>query len=150
MNALILSAVFGMIMMFCSFLVKNKGSFRHIAAVGLLILLIANIEDNYGHTLFQINTYGMLAFSRFGYLFNSIAIGSTLIYVLITGKEIEKYGRYTAEYFTLIFFVLCGIALLSSYSNMLTLFLGIEIMSIPLYILTGSDKRNMKSNEAAL
>jgi NADH-quinone oxidoreductase subunit N len=150
MNALILSAVFGMITMFCSFLVKNKGSFRHIAAVGLLVLLIANIEDNYGHTLFQINTYGMLAFSRFGYLFNSIAIGSTLVYVLITGKEIEKYGRYTAEYFTLIFFVLCGIALLSSYNNMLTLFLGIEIMSIPLYILTGSDKRNMKSNEAAL
>ena len=150
MNALILSAVFGMIMMFCSFLVKNKGSFRHIASAGLLILLIANIEDSYGHTLFHINTYGLLAFTRFGYLFNSIAIGATLIYVLITGKEIEKYGRYTAEYFTLIFFVLCGIAMLSSYNNLLTLFLGIEIMSIPLYILTGSDKRNMKSNEAAL
>ena len=150
MNALILSAVFGMIMMFCSFLIKNKGNFRHIASVGLLILLIANVEDSYGHTMFHINTYGMLAFARFGYLFNSIAIGATLIYVLITGKEIEKYGRYTAEYFTLIFFVLCGIALLSSYNNLLTLFLGIEIMSIPLYILTGSDKRNMKSNEAAL
>lgn len=150
MNAIILSAVFGMVMMFCSFLVKNKGSFRHIASLGLLVLLIANIADNYGNTLFHINTYGMLAFNRFGYLFNSIAIGATLVYVLITGKEIEKYGRYTAEYFTLIFFVLSGIALLSSYNNLLTLFLGIEIMSIPLYILTGSDKRNMKSNEAAL
>ena len=150
MNAIILSAVFGMIMMFCSFLVKNKGSFRHIASLGLLVLLIANIADNYGNTLFHINTYGMLAFNRFGYLFNSIAIGATLVYVLITGKEIEKYGKYTAEYFTLIFFVLSGIALLSSYNNLLTLFLGIEIMSIPLYILTGSDKRNMKSNEAAL
>jgi NADH-quinone oxidoreductase subunit N len=150
MNALILSAVFGMIMMFCSFLVKNKGSLRHIASVGLLILLIANIADNYGYTLFHINTYGMLAFSKFGYLFNSIAIASSLVYVLITGKEIEKYGKYTAEYFTLIFFVLCGISMLSSYNNLLTLFLGIEIMSIPLYILTGSDKRNMKSNEAAL
>ncbi|CAN5493960.1 NADH-quinone oxidoreductase subunit N [soil metagenome] len=150
MNALILSAVLGMIMMFCSFLVNNKGSLRHIASVGLLILLIANIADNYGYTPFHINTYGMLAFSKFGYLFNSIAIGSTLVYVLITGKEIEKYGKYTAEYFTLIFFVLCGISMLSSYNNLLTLFLGIEIMSIPLYILTGSDKRNMKSNEAAL
>jgi NADH-quinone oxidoreductase subunit N len=150
MNALILSAIFGMIMMFCSFLVKNRGSLRHIASVGLLILLVANIADSYTHTLFIVNTYGMLAFSRFGYLFNSIAIGATLIYVLITGKEIEKYGRYTAEYFTLIFFVLCGISMLSSYNNLLTLFLGIEIMSIPLYILTGSDKRNMKSNEAAL
>lgn len=150
MNAIILSAVFGMIMMFCSFLVKNKESFRHIASLGLLVLLIANIADGYGSTLFHINTYGMLAFNKFGYLFNSIAIGATLVYVLITGKEIEKYGRYTAEYFTLIFFVLSGIALLSFYNNLLTLFLGIEIMSIPLYILTGSDKRNMKSNEAAL
>ncbi|CAN5229768.1 NADH-quinone oxidoreductase subunit N [soil metagenome] len=150
MNAIIFSAFFGMIMMFCSFLVKSKSSFRHIASAGLLVLLIANIADSYGHTLFQIDTYGMLAFNRFGYLFNSIAIASTLIYVLITGKEIEKYGNYTAEYFTLIFFVLCGIGLLSSYNNLLTLFLGIEIMSIPLYILTGSDKRNMKSNEAAL
>src|SRR5581483_7780276 len=47
-------------------------------------------------------------------------------------------------------FVLSGIGLLSFYNNLLTLFLGIEIMTIPLYILTGSDKRNMKSNEAAL
>jgi len=150
MNAIILSAVLGMVMMLCSFIVKNKSNLRHIASVGLLVLLIANIADTYGKTLFAFNTYGMFEYSRFGFLFNSIAIGSTLIYVLITGKEIEKSGRYVAEYFTLIFFVLCGIALLSFYNNLLTLFLGIEIMSIPLYILTGSDKRNIKSNEAAL
>jgi NADH-quinone oxidoreductase subunit N len=150
MNAIILSAVLGMVMMFCSFLVKNKTSIKHIASVGLLVLLIANIADTYGKTLFVFNTYGMLDYSRFGFLFNSIAIGSTLIYVLITGKEIEKSGRHVAEYFALIFFSLCGIALLSFYNNLLTLFLGIEIMSIPLYILTGSDKRNIKGNEAAL
>ncbi len=150
MNAIILSAGLGVLMMFCSFLVKSKTSFRHIASVGLLVLLIANIADTYGHTLFSINTYGLLSYSRFGMLFNSIAIASTLMYVLLTGKEIEKAGNYVAEYFVLIFFVLCGISLLSSYNNLLTLFLGIEIMSIPLYILTGSDKRNMKSNEAAL
>ncbi len=150
MNAIILSAVLGMVMMLCSFLVSNKSSMKHIASVGLLILFIANVAGTYGKTLFTFDTYGMLSYSRFGYLFNSIAIGSTLIYVLITGKEIEKSGKYAAEYFTLIFFSLCGIALLSFYNNLLTLFLGIEIMSIPLYILTGSDKRNIKSNEAAL
>src|SRR3954469_12504634 len=150
MNAIILSAVVGMVMMFCSFLVKNKPSMKHIASVGLLILLVANIADTYGKTFFTFNTYNIFDYSRFGFLFNSIAISSTLVYVLITGKEIEKCGSYVAEYFTLIFFVLCGVALLSSYNNLLTLFLGIEILSIPLYILTGSDKRNMKSNEAAL
>src|SRR5205085_11232800 len=36
------------------------------------------------------------------------------------------------------------------FHSLLILFLGIEIMSIPLYILTGSDKRNLRSNEASL
>src|SRR6186713_2381903 len=55
-----------------------------------------------------------------------------------------------AECFALIFFVLCGVSVVSSFNTLLMLFLGIEIISIPLYILTGSDKRNLKSNEASL
>ena len=62
----------------------------------------------------------------------------------------EKVGVNYAEYFALIFFILCGITLAASFNSLLILFLGIEIISIPLYILTGSDKRNLKSNEASL
>ncbi len=54
------------------------------------------------------------------------------------------------EYYALIFFILCGVNLLSAYNNLLILFLGIEIISIPQYILAGSDKRNLKSSEASL
>src|SRR5690606_32471891 len=64
--------------------------------------------------------------------------------------NIEKVGRHVGEYYALLFFILVGINLLSSYNNLLILFLGIEILSIPQYILAGSDKRNLKSNEAAL
>ncbi len=150
MNAIIFSAGWGIVMMFCSFLISNKSSFRHIAVVGLLLLLVVNIMDTNGHAIFNINVHGMLAYTRFGLFFNSIAVASTLIYVLLTGKDIERLGNYVAEYFILIFFVLCGVTILSSYNNLLMLFLGIEILSIPLYILTGSDKRNLKSNEASL
>lgn len=149
MNAIILSALFGVLMMFASFLINNKKSFRHIASFLMLILLVANIADAYGYTLFSIPTYGMVEFGKYGLLFNSLAIGCTLIYIFISGKEFEK-SNYTAEFFVLIFFITCGIALLTSFSNLLMLFLGIEIVSIPLYILTGSDKKNMRSNEAAL
>ncbi len=62
----------------------------------------------------------------------------------------EKVGVNYADYFALIFFIHCGIILASSFSSLLILFLGIEIISIPLYILTGSDKRNLKGNEASL
>lgn len=150
MNAIVLSVVFGVIMMFSSVLVSNKGAFRHIAVVALLLLLAANIAESKGLHFFHFSTAGMLSFDNFGTFFNSIAIASTLIYVLLTGREIEKTGHYVAEYFILIFFVLCGVAILSSYNSLVMLFLGIEILSIPLYILTGSDKRNLKGNEAAL
>jgi NADH-quinone oxidoreductase subunit N len=92
----------------------------------------------------------MLVFDSFGLLFNSIAFTSTLLYFFLSGPDMEKVGLNLAEYFALIFFVLCGIAIASSFSTLLMLFLGIEIISIPLYILTGTDKRNLKSNEASL
>ncbi|WP_153801153.1 NADH-quinone oxidoreductase subunit N [Foetidibacter luteolus] len=150
MNAIIIAAISGVIMMFSSVFINNKGAYRHIAAVLLLVLLGANIADTYGHHFFHIDVKGMLRFDRFGFLFNSIAIAATFIYVVLTGRSMEKIGKYTAEYFVLIFFVLCGICVLGCYNNLLMLFLGIEIMSIPLYILTGADKRNLKGNEAAL
>ena len=62
----------------------------------------------------------------------------------------EKVGIHYGEYFALIFFIICGIVLVASFKSLLILFLGIEIISIPLYILTGSDKKNLKSNEASL
>ncbi len=150
MNAIILSALLGVVMMFSSILVKNKAFLKHIAAAGLLVLLIANVAGTYGCDFFNVDTHGMLRFDKFGMFFNTIAIASTLLYVVLSGRDIEKTGHYAAECFALIFFVLCGLTLLSSFNNLLMLFLGIEILSIPLYILTGSEKRNLKSNEASL
>lgn len=100
--------------------------------------------------LFDVNTHNMLVFSKFGLLFNSIAFSATLLFFLVSAKDITNVGINAAEYFALIFFISCGIAIVSSFNSLLLLFLGIEIISIPLYILTGSDKRNLKSNEASL
>lgn len=150
MNTIIFSALLGVVMMFSSIAVKQTSTYKYIAIAGLLLLLGLNIAEIYGVRVFHVNTAGMLDFDRFGLVFNSIAIASTLLYVMLSGRDVELIGRNTSDLFALVFFVLCGIAILSSFTSMLMLFLGIEIISIPLYILTGSDKRNLKSNEAAL
>ncbi len=150
MNAIILSALLGVVMMFSGILTKNGSAFKYIAAAGLLLLLIANLLHTYGIWSVHVDTRGMLNFNKFGLFFNSIAFTATLIYVLLSGRDIEKAGVNGAEYFALIFFVLCGVSILSSFNGLLMLFLGIEILTIPLYILTGADKRNLKSNEASL
>src|SRR5437762_6534330 len=150
MNALILTAVFGVIMMFSSFLLKSKAAIRGLAVLGLVLVLVANVLEMSGVVFFKIDTKGMIALDRFALLFNSIVFISTLVYFLLSARDMEKVGMNYGEYFTLIFFVLCGVTLVSSFRSLVILFLGIEIISIPLYILTGSDKRNLKSNEASL
>jgi NADH-quinone oxidoreductase subunit N len=137
-------------MMFSGIFTNSKSIVRYIAIAGLVLLFVANCLEMQGLHFFQVDTRNMLFFDTFGLLGNSIAFGSTLLYFLLSARDIEKVGVNVAEYFALIFFVLCGISLVTTFNTLLMLFLGIEIISIPLYILTGADKRNLKSNEASL
>jgi len=150
MNALILSAVLGVVMMFSSILLKQKSTVRGIAITGLAVLLLVNILESRGISLFKIDVSGMMHFDRFALLSISIALFATLVFFILSAKDMEKIGVDYGEYFALIFFIICGIILVASFKSLLILFLGIEIISIPLYILTGADKRNLKSNEASL
>ena len=150
MNTIVLSAILGVVMMYSGIIIKKRSTIKYVSAAGLLILLAFNVSETYSHSLFNINTTNFLSFNRFGLLFNSICIFCTMVYVLVSGRDIEKIGNYTAEAHALIFFILCGVSIATSYNNLMMLFIGIEIISIPLYILTGFDKRNLKSNEASL
>ncbi|HLY71391.1 MAG TPA: NADH-quinone oxidoreductase subunit N [Puia sp.] len=150
MNAIIFSAVWGIVMMFTGVLAKTKTVIQYTAIAGLILLLVVNILDLGGNHFFDIDVHNMLYFAPFGLLFNCIAFAATLIYFLLSSKDILEVGTNGADYFALIFFVLCGISIVTSFNTLLMLFLGIEIISIPLYILTGAAKRDLKSNEASL
>jgi NADH-quinone oxidoreductase subunit N len=152
MNAIIFSVIGGVVMMFTGIITQQKKAIRNVAIIALTILLLANIFDTYGILSIHIGTHGMLSFQKFGLYFNTLAYAATLLFILISGADVTQVGegKHAAEFFALIFFSLSGIAIITSYNSLLLLFLGIEIMSIPLYILTGGDKRNLKSNEASL
>ena len=150
MNALILSALAGVVMMFAGVLVKQKSTVRILAHVLLLAVLLVNVLELRGITLVAVDTKGMMLFDRFALLFTFIAALSTLVFFLLSSRDMERVGVHYSDYFALIFFVLVGVTLVAAFKSLLILFLGIEIISIPLYILAGSDKRSLKSNEAAL
>ena len=149
MNALIFSALSGVIMMFSGF-VLNRGAVRTLAQVLLVLIAVVTALELRGVSIFHIDLRGMLAFDRFALLFSLIAVLCTLVFSILSGKDMEKVGMNYSDYFALIFFILCGIFISASFQSLLLLFLGIEIISIPLYILAGSDKQNLRSNEASL
>lgn len=152
MKAIIAATVLGIILMFTGLFVKDKKQVVSIATVLLLLL--------FGITIWEVQSAGlngpemlfnnMLRIDNYALWFNMLMAGCTFLYVLLMGKDIMRVGNHVAEYFTLVCFILCGIFLLTGYNNLLMLFLGIEIMSIPQYILAGSDRKNLKSNEASL
>lgn len=160
MNAIIITAVWGVVMMFGGVFFKNKSKALLWAVAGLLLAIAGNCYElvqpqwfnnkTEYRALFAVDVKEMLHFNSFNLTFITVILICTLLYFLLSGRDIEKVGEHVSEYFALIFFVLCGVCISSTFNTLLTLFLGIEIMSIPLYILTGSDKRNLKSNEAAL
>jgi NADH-quinone oxidoreductase subunit N len=154
MNATILTAVWGIVLMLAGAFIKNKSIPKYIAIGGLLLIIAANARELYtineGEILFAIDVKDMLHTTAFNLTFITVMLVCTLLFFLLSGRDIEKVGNHVAEYFALIFFVLCGVCIVATFNTLLMLFIGIEIISIPLYILTGSDKRNLKSNEAAL
>lgn len=150
MNVILISAIWGLVMMFSGVFTKQKQASKWLALAGALVLLVANMCDMQELTLISSNFNGMLLFDRFGHLLLTVLIVSLFFYYMLSADDILKVGNHPFEYFALIFFTFAGVGLVAYFNHLLMLFLGIEIISIPLYILTGSDKRNLKSNEASL
>jgi len=150
MNAIIVSTLLGVIMMFCSWGIKSQKTQHTIALVGLFVLILSNLAQLNGWYVIDFDTKGMLAFTRYGLYINTLFFLITFIYIWLNGEEIAKFDNQAADFYALFFFILCGASILTSFDNLLMLFIGIEILSIPLYILTGADKKNLFSNEAAL
>ncbi|MFM7510911.1 MAG: NADH-quinone oxidoreductase subunit N [Bacteroidota bacterium] len=150
MNALLVSAILGVLLMLSSVFIKNRSYTHGLALAGLATLFALNLAELNGWLLFEIDVKGMLRFDRYALVMNAIMLASLFFYLLLSGNAMEKVGSHYADYLALLFFICAGLFMVTGYASLLILFLGIEVISIPLYILTGSDKRNLKSNEAAL
>lgn len=151
MNAIIFSGLWGVVMMFTGAFSKSKSLPRTLAIIGIVALCIVNGLELYtGQSLLSFNILGMLKMNSGNLTFLEVLFFCTLIYFLLSGRDFMRVGEHVGEYFALVFFILCGVAISCTYNTLLMLFIGIEIMSIPQYVLAGTDKRNLKSNEAAL
>ncbi len=89
----------------------------------------------------------MIAFDKLALAFSGIIIATAFFWFILANDYFADENN-VVDHIALVLFALVGALMLTSFKNMTTLFLGIEIMSIPLYVLAASQKKNMKSNEA--
>lgn len=89
----------------------------------------------------------MISFDKIGIAFSGIIIATAFFWFILANDYFEE-DTNVVDHFALVLFALVGALMLTAFTNMTTLFLGIEIMSIPLYVLAASQKKDLRSNEA--
>ncbi len=149
MNTLILLSVLPIVLLYLG-LYKAKNALLPVTVIGLLVALGLAIAA-WTKTDSALPIYhGMMKFDNFAVAFSAITIISTILILLLSKEYFERISSHVAEYYAIILFSLAGIIVMVSYYNLTMLFVGIEIMSVSLYILAGIKKTDFASNEASL
>lgn len=146
MSALILIAVLGVLVLYLGLFAAK----RWLAPVAILGLLGAALLLATGWQVQHPLLEHMLDFDRFSLHFSLGMVGITVLIFLFGPDYYSRAQQHVAEQYALMLFCLLGGLLLTAYTNMLMLFLGIEVLSIPLYVLAGAKKNSLRSTEASL
>ncbi|MBK8341288.1 MAG: NADH-quinone oxidoreductase subunit N [Flavobacteriales bacterium] len=145
MSALILTSVLGVLLLYLGLFGQKKllvpvGVLGLLAAIGLFVMDRSINVPMFAH---------MVSFDRAGWLFSCGMLVVTVLIFLFGADYYARQEENVAEQYALMIFSLTGALLLTSYTNLLMLFLGIEILSIPLYIMAGGKRDSMRSSEAS-
>jgi NADH-quinone oxidoreductase subunit N len=145
MSALILVSVLGVLVLYLG-LYGRKSWLAPVGVVGLLGAMALFAGG------WHLDLEWLSGMARFDGLSTGFCLGMSAIAVLVFLFGPDYFARATphvAEQYALMLFSLVGAFLLASYTDLLMLFLGIEVLSIPLYILAGAKKTSLRSNEAS-
>jgi NADH-quinone oxidoreductase subunit N len=93
---------------------------------------------------------GNLSLSNLSLFFSIILIVTTFLVVLISMKYLTLQNVNYGEYYALLLFALSGMIIMVSSSDLIVIFLGLEVLSISSYALAGLRREDEKSNEAAV
>jgi NADH-quinone oxidoreductase subunit N len=145
MNTLYILTALGVIAMLAE-LFHFKKFLSPIVLIGLLVVIASSANDWNTNSSYYSN---MVTFDNYAILFTTLVCATTFLWLLMSQGFFSNESNKT-DHYALVLFSLCGAILMVSYTNMLMLFLGIEILSIPIYVLAGSNKNNLASNESAL
>ncbi|POS01926.1 NADH dehydrogenase subunit N [Flavobacterium croceum DSM 17960] len=118
-----------------------------ITVAGLLAILAYSWNNFNGTESFYNN---MIIVNKFSLAFSSLFIVLSIFLIAMGGDFYKEHPTKFSDYISIKLFMLSGAVAMVSFGNMAMFFLGIEVLSISLYILAGSDRLNVLSNESGM
>ena len=132
---------------------KDRTWAAHLTVVGLALALYMSVRaiGQAPEPLFASSTHAApLIADSFASLASSVVIAGALVASLISPAYLANAGCAHGEYYALMLMSLIGMMVMTMAADLMTLFLGLEVMSISVYVLTGIRKNDLRSSEAAL
>ena len=126
---------------------ESKGITALLAALGLALTL--------GFTLSQVGREnlgfnGMVVLDGFSIFVNALLLVSGLLGVALAYGYVKRMGLERGEYYALMLFSVTGMMLMAQAADLIVVFLALELLSIPLYVLAAFARPNVESEEAGL
>jgi NADH-quinone oxidoreductase subunit N len=120
---------------------------RWTAVAGVLLALLAN-----GYLLeFEVPVRsGMIAMDAFRVAMNFVILGATVLGLLFSFDYLRREGLDIGEFYFLMLMAAVGMMLLAGSRDLIVVFVAVELMSLSVYVLTGFNRRDARSAEAAL
>jgi NADH-quinone oxidoreductase subunit N len=126
---------------------ERKGITAFLAALGLALTL--------GFTLTQIGREGtgfngMVTLDGFSTFTSALILVSGLLGIALAYGYLKRMGIERGEYYSLMLFSITGMMLMTQAADLIIVFLALELLSIPLYVLAAFARPNLQSEEAGL
>ena len=127
---------------------ERKGVTALLSAVGLALTL--------SFTLMQVGqdpkpTFsGMVVMDGFSTFVNALLLVSGLLAIGLSFGYVKRMNLERGEYYTLMLFSISGMMLMAQAADLIVVFLALELLSIPLYVLAAFDRPKVESEEAGL
>lgn len=130
--------------------VKRRIVIVGVALVGLLVPVAFTISQALTLTGTHTAFFGMLVVDQYAIFFKVIFLLIAAVMVLASYDYIGKYVKADGEFYTLMLLSVVGMMLMASTGELISIYIALELTSIPLYIMAGMIRTNEKSAEAAV
>ncbi len=113
-----------------------------VVVTGLLTLPLIGMEADLFSDMYRVDSFAIF--------FKFIFLAITALTVLISMRYLSIEEIHLGEYYALVLFSVIGMMVMAGGSDLLTIYIGLELLSIPIYMLVGFMKRDLLSQEGGI
>ena len=129
---------------------SQKQILAYVALLGIVVAFVATglVWSATGPAF--LGTDGMAVADGYALFFNFVFMTVAGLAVLISVDYTDRQGLAQGEYYALLLLSTAGMSVIAAATDLMVLFVGLEVLSMPLYVLVGLKRGQAESNEAGL